>query len=779
MSALLIALDLPTLPLAVAGWIREGLSPNSMIRLPLSALLVCSLAVASAAQPLKLPADLPSTSGYQLVDALPGLSFKQPLAIASAPGDTGRLFIVEKGGQIQVITGYPQQPVKSVFLDMPKILAGKNQGRLGTEGEWGVLGLAFHPHHAQNGFIFVTYDLKVKEGGKDLGFNCLSRFTVSKSNPNQVDPDSEMPILSQLDPAAYHNGGDIHFGTDGYLYYSMGDGGGHYDAYDNARFIDKDFFAAIYRLDVDQKPANLAPNPHSQTSTTFPSAVHPGSYKVPADNPFIHATSHNGKPLDPAKIRSEVYACGFRNPWRFSFDSKNGELFLGVVGEDRWEQIYLVKPGTNGGWSYYEGSHDGPRIKEMPAGLTFTKPVYEYPHGNDTLFSGNSITGGVVSHGTNLPELDGAYLYGDYISHCVWALRKTGGKWTPELLARGGAVVAFGTDPANGDILLADIDRGRIQKLTRAPKRETPPPARLSETGAFAKLSTLDPAPGVFPYHVNHPGWNGGATSRRWFTLPENEKIGFNSNSNWNFPTGTIWIQQLDQAAADGQPAKRLETRFLVKTGTAIYGITYKWRADQSDADLVPEQGIPAGPADHGRPTPGRAECLMCHTAIAGYNLGMNTWQLNGPSPADATSNQLRAMIDAGQLDAKPSDLEKAPSFAAVADITRSLEDRCRSYLAVNCSHCHQQDGIASSPWTTKASFPTSKTRIIKGGLNTNFGDSANKVIAPGDPAHSMILKRLQGDGVPRMPMGSTGPLDQAGIDLLTEWIKAGAPSSN
>ena len=153
----------------------------------------------------------------------------------------------------------------------------------------------------------------------------------------------------------------------------------------------------------------------------------------------------------------------------------------------------------------------------------------------------------------------------------------------------------------------------------------------------------------------------------------------------------------------------------------------------------------------------------MCHTAIAGYTLGMNTWQLNGPSPADAAHNHLTAMIDAGQLDVKPSDLPNAPSFASIADTTRSLEDRSRSYLAVNCSHCHQQDGIASSPWTTKASFPTSKTRIVNGGLNTDFGDPANKVIAPGDPAHSMILKRLKGDGVPRMPMGTTGPLDQAG----------------
>lgn len=746
-----------------------------MARRLFSAVLLSTLAL--HAEPLKLPPTLPSTSGYALEDALPGLTFNQPLAIASAPGEKDRIFIVEKGGQIQVVTGYPAKPVKSVFLDVRKMLADKGKGSLGTDGEWGVLGLAFHPRYAETGFLYVTYNLKVKEDGKTLGFDCLSRFTVSKTNPNEVDPASELPILAQLDPAAYHNGGDIHFGPDGYLYYCMGDSGGHYDPNDNGRRIDKDFFAAVYRLDVDLKPGNLSPNPHSQPSTTFPSAVQPNGYKVPADNPFAQASSHNGKPLDPAKVRTEVYACGFRNPWRFSFDPLRGDLFLGVVGEDRWEQVYLVKPGTNGGWSFFEGSHDGPRIREKPAGVTFTKPIYEYPHGNDTLFSGNSITGGVISRSRTLDELDGAYIFGDYISHCVWALRKSGDTWKPELLVRGGAVSAFGTDPINGDTLLADIDRGRIQKLARAPKRQAPPPKLLSETGAFADVAKLSPAPGVIPYAVNLSAWNGGAVSRRWFSLPGKEKIGFNEANSWTFPTGTVWIQQLDEASADGKPGKRLETRFLVKTEAAVYGITYKWRPDQSDAELAPEEGIPAGPEDKGRPTPGRAECLMCHTAIADYTLGMNTWQLNRPSLSDPATNQLKALITGGQLNAKPIEVEGVPSFAALTDTTRSLEDRCRSYLAVNCSHCHQQDGVASSPWSTKADFTTARTRLINGDLNTNFGDPANKVIAPGDPAHSMILKRLKGEGVPRMPMGSTGPIDQAAIDLLTEWIKAGAPT--
>lgn len=165
----------------------------------------------------------------------------------------------------------------------------------------------------------------------------------------------------------------------------------------------------------------------------------------------------------------------------------------------------------------------------------------------------------------------------------------------------------------------------------------------------------------------------------------------------------------------------------------------------------------------------------MCHTSIAGYTLGMNTWQLNGPAPQIPATNQLTALAAAGHLNAV--DLTGAPTFAALADTSRSLDDRSRAYLAVNCSPCHQQDGVASSPWATKASLTTAQTRIVDGKLNIDFGDPANRVIAPGDLTHSMILKRLKADGVPRMPMGSVGPFDQAGIDLISAWIQSLAPA--
>ncbi len=313
---------------------------------------VCAQLVRQPNTTLSLPAELPSATGYTEQDALPSMNFKHPLCIVSPPGETNRLFIVEKEGKIEVISNLNGELKKDVFLDIPAMFAAHGKGRLVTNLEWGVLGLAFHPNFAKNGYFYVTYDFADTGSAPRTGYNRLSRFTVSKTDPNAADPASELPMITQLDLADNHNGGDLHFGPDGYLYYSMGDEGAANDSFNNARFIDKDFFAAIYRLDVDHRPGSLEPNPHSQKSTTYPSAVNPGSYWIPADNPFINTKSHNGRILNPKKIRTEIWATGLRNPWRFSFDPPTGQMIIGDVGQDMWEEIDIGVAGGNFGWSY-------------------------------------------------------------------------------------------------------------------------------------------------------------------------------------------------------------------------------------------------------------------------------------------------------------------------------------------------------------------------------------------------------------------------------------------
>src|SRR5205085_4250919 len=166
-----------------------------------------------------------------------------------------------------------------------------------------------------NGYFYVFYSVSRNEGNTTKTFERLARFRVSQNDANQADTSTHAPMISQLDEAGNHNGGDLHFGADGYLYVSLGDEGGANDQYDNARFINKDFFSAILRLDVDLKPGSLTPNPHSQNSTTYPSAVHAGTYAIPPDNPFIGVTSHNGLTFNASTVRTEIWATGLRNPW--------------------------------------------------------------------------------------------------------------------------------------------------------------------------------------------------------------------------------------------------------------------------------------------------------------------------------------------------------------------------------------------------------------------------------------------------------------------------------
>ena len=286
----------------------------------------------------------------------------------------------------------------------------------------------------------------------------LSRFLASATDPNLADPASEQPMIAQTDQARNHNGGELVFGPDGYLYLSIGDEGAANDQFQNSQRIDKNFFSGIHRLDVDQRPGSLKPNPHP--------AVRPGSYTVPADNPFVGATSFNGQPVDPARVRTEFWAVGLRNAWRMSFDPATGKLWCGDVGQDRHEEVDLIVRGGNYGWNYREAAvqfRGG-----APAAAKFIEPVWHYDHSE-----GKSITGGLVYHGKPYPELEGKYLFADYAFPRIWALDPDGDKPVgPErvkLIAQSVGVASFARDPRNGDVLLANIATGQILRLVRNP----------------------------------------------------------------------------------------------------------------------------------------------------------------------------------------------------------------------------------------------------------------------------------------------------------------------
>jgi glucose/arabinose dehydrogenase len=392
---------------------------------------------------------------YTVTDAFPGLTFTNPVCIASVPGETNRLFVVERIGRIVVITNLAA-PTRSIFMDISDRVI--NAADTTVNAEEGLLGLAFHPGFATNGYFYVFYTgLTTTSAGSGL-HDILSRFVLSVSNPNQGDPATETRFIVQFDHASNHNAGDLHFGPDGYLYVSLGDEGGAYGNYGNAQRIDHNFFSAIMRLDVDSKIGSLPPNPHP---SALPSLT---NYAIPPDNYFVGAVTFNGAAVNPANVRTEFWAVGMRNPWRFCFDPQTGTCFLGHVGQDQIEWINIVTNGANCGWNYYEG--DKQWTNSLPEGFVLTPPLFEYGHTNGR----NCLIGGVVYRGTRFPALTGAYVYGDHNSGEVWALRNSGMSVTDNtlLLTNTSAKFnAFGVDPSNGDVLGASPASGTNSTIER------------------------------------------------------------------------------------------------------------------------------------------------------------------------------------------------------------------------------------------------------------------------------------------------------------------------
>lgn len=728
-----------------------------------------------ASQTLTLPQELPR-QGYKLVDQFPGVAFASPVTIAAPPDETNRLFIVEKGGRIAVITNLAK-PDRSVFLDL-------TPRRLLTGGESGALGLAFHPGFATNGFFFVSYSLSNFTSSEGRGIHQrLARFQAVPPAAATVNLTTERPLITQFDQAANHNGGDLHFGPDGYLYLSLGDEGGGLDTFNNAQRIDKDFFAGILRIDVDARPENADPTPHP----AFQDATHL-AYKIPAGNPWVGATQFLGRAVDSAKLRAEFYAVGLRNPWKFSFDPETGTLFCGDVGQDTREEINVIVKGGNYGWAFREGSLAGPKSSQAPAGQAFLPPIHEYSHGSSGTTTGNSVTGGHVYRGSRLPDLRGYYVFGDYISGNIWALRyenQTTNGWVR--LANERSISGFGLDPRNGDLLIAAYTENKIKRLDFDPSIVgTPLPQTLADTGAFSDLASLTPQAGIVGYSVNVPFWSDGAEKRRWFSLPRtNTFIQFSASNNWVVPAGAVWIKHFDLVTNEVTGTRRrLETRFLIKNSTGLYGITYRWEPGSTNATLVPKDGveedIPILSAGGLIRTqrwsyPSRSACLACHPVNAGGLLGFSTVQLNGDHeyPDSGPTNQLRALAQAGYFQGPIPSPASLPRLVPANHPTASLEYRVRSYLDANCAGCHQPGGSAPNTWDARFVTSTAISRIIEGSLNDQGGDEANQLVSPGDLDHSEIFTRINTRGPKQMPPLASSELDRASVELLQTWINS------
>jgi putative heme-binding domain-containing protein len=515
-----------------------------------------------------------------------------------------------------------------------------------------------------------------------------------------------------------------------------------------------------------------------------PSADRP--YGIPADNPFVE--------MDNA--RPEIWAFGFRNPWRMSFDRVKGDLWVGDVGWQLWEMIYRVERGANYGWPIMEGPQPAlPESKRGPAPIS--PPVVFHAHSEAA-----SMTGGFVYHGSRLPELQGVYVYGDFQSGKVWGLKHDGRQvtWQKELAQTPLQLVSFGEDNS-GEIYLVDYQRTQqIYRLVPNPDDglHATFPRKLSETGLFTDVVSQTPASGALRYEINAHHWADHTQSERWMAIPGTEPVQIESDSKWIIPNGAVLAKTVSIEMTKGDPTtlRRLETQILHREADSWRPYTYAWSDDQTDAELVPSLGFsrllsvqdasaPEGLREQTYRFAARSECQMCHnpwvemkTTSVGIQtaspLGLSLMQLNRQSDGNDSENQLVSLQKAGWISGKiPTAPKEAARFTDPYQATAPLNDRVRSYLHVNCAHCHQPHAGGSAIIDLAYDVKLEDTKLVnaKPGQGA-FGISDAALIRPGDPSGSVLHYRLAKTGSGRMPRIGSEEIDEIAVSMIREWIR-------
>lgn len=681
------------------------------------------------------------------------LSFDHPAEMVAIPG-TNRLAVLEVKGLVYSFENKPEAADldRDLFADLKKLHPQFNQ----------VYGLAFHPRFADNRTCFVCYVLKanIADGTR------VSRFRVTDTNPPRLDLASEEIIITWV--SGGHNGGHLQFGPDGCLYVSTGDGGSSFppDGLNTGQDV-SDLLGSILRIDVD----------HAEVGRR---------YRIPADNPFV----------DLPSARGEVWAFGLRNPWKMCFDPADGSLWTGDVGWEMWEMIYRVERGGNYGWSLVEGRQ--PVHAERQRGPTpILPPTVEHDH-----TEARSITGGYFYQGSRLPELRGAYIYGDYVTGKVWALRHDKDRitWRQELVDTPLQIVSFGLDQ-QGEIYIVDY-AGTLHRLAPNPIRMANAafPRKLSETGLFASVASHVPAPGVIPYSINAEPWADGTTAERLVALPGESRLGVYKKTDvqigyiagdWQFPTDGVLAKTVSIELESGRPQsrRRLETQVLHFDVDTWRGYNYIWNDEQTDALLANEGSDrtleivdPSSPDGLRRQTwhhASRLECLLCHTTRSGSIQGFRVPQLSGVrNDVVGTADQL-AILDQLGLFSEPLSKDRTP-WPNPHDTSADLGHRARAYLHVNCAHCHRRGGGGSAPFDVQYSLATDKTALLRTRpTQGSFNIHNAEIVAPGDPYRSVLYYRLAKLGPGHMPQLGSQRVDDAGLKLIHDWITSLRPSTS
>lgn len=651
---------------------------------------------------------------------------------AMAPLPDGRIFIADQTGKILVWKD-------GRLIEKPALT-------LQVDDYWerGLIGLAVHPDFPFTPHLFVLY-----VSPKPYVHHVLSRFTL---HGNTADPASENILLEGDDQAnrggkhpAGHQGGPIRFGPDGKLYVALGEPLLPSEGACSSQKLDT-LLGKILRLNPDGT--------------------------IPRDNPFYQQTT--------GKYRT-IWALGLRNPFGLAFQPESGRLFATDVGQTSWEEVNEIVRGGNYGW---------PNVEGISANGSYRNPLHAYPP-----VIGRSIVGATFYPREIRPKGNSAYFpepwrgkffFADWAAHWIKALDPESPTNVVTFAKGFNAPVAVEFSP-DGSLLI--LNRGTIWRdgkkfapnsgsLVRirpagavevaSPVQAPQFPRRLSETGVFASLATLQPREGLLPFEINAPPWQPGIRGRRWISLPAGGNIKFAADAEWEFPIGSVIVQHYE-LEPEGVP---FETHVMWFTGPRLVRAgAYRWMTDGRDAELVEDAEIaplPGQPKRHWF-SPGREEQLNLDFVVTGFLLPVNARQIN-------RDRQLEAWNDRGWFmpRIRSDEFAKLPRLAPLDDIAAPLELRVRSYLDVNCSACHRPGGPSRGYFDARITTPLDQQQLLNGLLMAgDLGIMDARVIRPGQPDKSILHVRLQRNDAFRMPQVSVNDEPQPVLPILEAWIRS------
>ncbi len=762
----------------------ESAEPNGTVKVP-KALTVLKANLATLESRVVGRPDPPLP--FTVEPVYPKLSLKNPMIVMLQPGST-RLLFIDQGGKRLCRTG-----------DDPA--TGKIDVLYTNEGIQ--YSFCTHPKFLENGRIYLGGDRTSKTpSGKEC---TVTELTLDPAKGFALVEGSKRMIITW--DSNGHNGAALGFGHDGMLYITSGDGTSDSDTNVTGQRMDL-LLSKVLRIDVD----------HPDKGKT---------YSVPRDNPFIGTKG----------VRPETWAFGLRNPWRLSVDPLTGDIWVGNNGQDLWEQIYRVKKGDNYGWSVYEGSHAFYLQRKLgPA--PHVKPTFEHSHSEARSMTGGvvytakafpELHGAYIYGDHSTGKIWAGKMDGDKVA---WhreiadtALQIVGFGHD----AAGNMLVVDYRSPATFYAL-----KRSVPVAESAPKF----PRRLSQTGLFESVPGHKTHPSLIPYSVNSPLWSDGARKERFVAMAVSTdgkgkktvaKIGTgNATRGWSFPDGTVLVKSfgLKVAGKDDPVDRWVETRLMYREQGEWVGYSYEWNDEQTEAMLVDARGrdrefrVANADGSSGRQVwhyPSRAECMVCHSRAAEYVLGLTTVQINRDhvhggvavnqlsvlselglaqlNSADELRARFKKRLEAGGLAAEKVKQElakykpkmppgqmfagKVVSKPALIDPygKGGLEMRVRSYLHANCAQCHVAAGGGNAQMELNFSTPIAKAKLVGAvPVHDTFKLSDARLVVPGHPERSVLLKRLAMRGRGQMPQLATSFPDTRAVALFREWIKSLPP---